>query len=108
MAEFVVGSALGLVTGFVEKKAVPIIGRRENKDSLLRIAEQVLAGKGLFARLDDFNSWRESPVRPHRGKTVKEVKEGKLELFTALEDELLDATAGYLKTLLKESCEGRG
>lgn len=90
--------AVGVAPGVAEKKVLAIIGRQENKDRLLRMAEQVLAGKGLFVRLADFIPEQEPFVELQDEVIVKDVNQRKFELSPALEDELLDAVAGYLKS----------
>lgn len=97
VAEF----AVGVAPDMAEKKALSVISGEENKNRLLHMAEQVLGEKGLCVNLEDFALIQE-PFPGIQGEViVKDAKEGKFELSPALEDELLDAVAGYLKMLTK-------
>lgn len=90
----VVELAVGAAPNLTEKKALSIIGKQENKNRLLRMAEQVLAQKGLSVHLADFIFGQEPFA-----EMPDEVK--KFELSPALEEELLDAVVGYLSSAEK-------
>lgn len=96
VAEF----AVGIAPDMAEKKALSVISQKENKDRLLHMAEQVLEEKGLCVNLEDFVFVQETFSGMQDEVIVQEAKERKFELSPALEDELLDAVAGYLKMLL--------
>lgn len=97
VAEFAVGAAPDLA----EKKALSVISGEENKGRLLHMAEQVLKEKGLCVSLEDFAFVQEAFPGRQGEVIVKDAKEGKFECSPALEEELLDAVAGYLKMLTK-------
>lgn len=99
VAEF----AVGMAPDMAEKKILDVMNKEENKNRLLHMAEQVLEERGLCVRLEDF-AFAQEMFSGIQGKAVVEhAKERKFELSPALEDELLDAVAGYLKMLLENS-----
>lgn len=97
VAEF----AVGVAPDMAEKKALSVISGEENKNRLLHMAEQVLGEKGLCVNLEDFALIQETFPGIQGEMIVKDAKERKFELSPALEDELLDVVAGYLKMLTK-------
>lgn len=99
VAEF----AVGVAPDMTEKKVLSIMNKEENKNRLLHMAEQVLAEKGLYVGLEDFVFVQEMPSGIQGEAVVEDVIERKFELSPELEDELLNAVAGYLKTLVENS-----
>lgn len=95
VAEF----AVGVAPDMAEKKALSVISQKENKSRLLDMAKQALEGKGLWVHLEDFNFGQEALSGMQGEMIAKNAKERRFELSPALEDELLDAVAGYLKFL---------
>lgn len=95
--------AVGVAPNMIEKKALSVMNQKENKNRLLHMVEQVLEEKGLCVGLEDFVFVREMSSG-RQGKAVDKdaAKERKFELSPELEDELMDAVAGYLKMLLNE------
>lgn len=82
----------------VEKKILSVMNKKENKDRMLPMAEQVLAEKGLSLKLEDV-------VFVQGTSAVESEKERKFELSGELEEELLDAVARYLKMLLENGTD---
>lgn len=99
VAEF----AVGVAPDMTEKKVLSIMNKEENKNRLLHMAEQVLEERGLCVGLEDFVFVQEMPSGIQGEAVVEDAKERKFELSPALENELLDAVAGYLKALLENS-----
>lgn len=99
VAEF----AVGMAPDMAEKKALSVMNQNENKNRLLHMAEQVLEEKGLCVKLEDFAMVQEAAME--NKIVVNDKQKRNLELSPALENELLDAVAGYLKLLTKVSCE---
>lgn len=93
--------AVGIAPDMAEKKALSVINQKENKGRLLHMAEQVLAERGLCVKLEDFAIVQEAALKMENKAVVSDGQERKLELSPALENELLDAVAGYLKMLTK-------
>jgi len=99
VAEF----AVGIAPDMDEKKVLSVMNKEGNKNRLLHMAEQVMEEKGLCVGLEDFVFVQEM-VCGIQGKTVVEdAKERKFEFSGELEEELLDAVAGYLKMLMENS-----
>lgn len=99
VAEF----AVGVAPDMAEKKVLSVMNKEENKNRLLHMAEQVLEERGLCVRLEDFVFVQEMCSEIQDKAVVEEAKERKFELSPALEEELLNAAAGYLKMLLENS-----
>lgn len=93
--------AVGIAPDMAEKKALSVINQKENKGRLLHMAEQVLAERGLCVKLEDFAIVQEAALKMENKAVVSDGQERKLELSPALENELLDAVAGYLKMFTK-------
>ncbi len=98
--------AAGVVPKAVEKKVLSVMNKEENKGRLLPMAEQVLDEKGLSLKLEDVVFMQEESSALQSVSTVESEKERKFELSGDLEEELLDAVAGYLKMLLENSVSG--
>lgn len=100
-AGFAAEIAAGLAPGEVEKKALLVMSQKENKNRMLHMAEQVLEEKGLCVKLGDFAFAQGLDAKQQDKVAAHDGQERKFELSPALEDELLDAVAGYLKKLTK-------
>ena len=98
VAEF----AAGVAPDMTEKKVLSVMNKEENKNRLLHMAEQVLEERGLCVGLEDFVFVQEMSSGIQGKAVVEDAKERKFELSSELEDELMDAVAGYLKMLLNE------
>ena len=91
----------------MEKTLISIMNNEENKYRLLQMAEQVLEERGICVRLKNFVFVQEENFdlqEDTAGKIVEErgSSERKIVLSPELEEGLLDAVAGYLKSLVKE------
>lgn len=106
----VVADGAGLVAGMaaeidpkgLEKKALAIMEKGENKNKLIKMAGQALASWGLCLQLEDIVFVQEEPQNGPDGETAIDAKEKKFEFSYQMEEELLEAVAGYLKDILKE------
>lgn len=85
----------------VEKKVLSMMNKEENKQKLLVMVGQVLEEKGIYLKLADFVFTQEE-IFIESEQVVEEEQEQKFELSPELEEGLLDAVAGYLKSLLGE------
>lgn len=94
--------AAGIAPKEVEKKILSVMNKDENKWKLLRMAEQVLAEKGLCLILEDAVFTQEDSSALQAVPAQETGKERKFEMSAELEEELLDTVARYLKMLLKE------
>lgn len=90
-----------------EKTMIAIMNNEGNKNRLLQMAEQVLEERGIYVKLKDFVFVQEENFdlqEDAAGKIVEErgSSERKIVLSPDLEEGLLDAVTGYLKSLVKE------
>ncbi|RGZ01773.1 hypothetical protein DXA13_00110 [Clostridium sp. AM58-1XD] len=103
----------------VEKSIISIMEREEVKEKLLRWAEEKVQKKGICLWLEDLSliqgdtDYAGNADVADRERSENEMKQeifqkGKLEIPWELEEELLDAAAEYLKSLLKERGQNTG
>lgn len=89
----------------VEKKVLSIMNKEENKEKLLKMAGQVLEEKGLCLKPEEFVFTQEEFFSAQDDQIVENARDRKFELSPELEEGLLEAVAGYLKTLLEERAD---
>lgn len=102
-AGLVANVAAGMMPNELEKQVLAVMRREENKGRLMKMAEEALAERGLYLSLKDIVFVQELAADRGREEVPVEEKQ-KLELSPELANELTDAVAWYLRSLLQE-CE---
>ncbi|MCI8371003.1 MAG: hypothetical protein HFI75_01120 [Lachnospiraceae bacterium] len=98
-AGLAVEAAVAAAPNTVEKKVLDMMNKKESKYKLLVMVQQELEAKGIFLKLKDFMFTKEELFLKSE-QNAEETKGRKFKLSPELEEGILDAVAGYLKSLL--------